>query len=216
MKSTDFASASLPRKALYLVTIVCVVLLLFAAYFFAIPPVQALFLPEAPANGWLVKPIVALRFCAAVFLGAFTIPVVQPMLRRHGLFPQPATKPLHPALWAQAVYSSWLVVAYFLGGVFYFSAYTLVTDEEIRIQNLVFPRRYGMGDIDRLLEVPRGFRVDKKDGPILDVRFRDGRRESLSLDCEGLTDQDLRGIRSMLSARTGKDWERDPEAVPHP
>src|SRR5688572_13984857 len=113
MNNTDFASATLPRKALYLATSLLAVLLLFAAYYFAVPVVQGMFLPEAPPNGWLVRPILALRFFAAVILGALTIPVLQPMLRRCGLFPKPSTKPLHPALWAYAVFSSWLVVAYF-------------------------------------------------------------------------------------------------------
>jgi hypothetical protein len=216
MNKTDFASASVPRKALYVVMILLVVALLFVAYYFAVPVIQGVFLPEAPPSGWLVRPMYALRCCAAVLLMGFTLPVVAPGLRRLGIFPQPAKKPLHPALWAHAVYGSLLVVVYFVTGVLYFSAYTLVTDQEILIHNPVYPRRYGMNDIAALVEIPRGFRVeaDKENGPVLNVYFHDRRRASLSLDCEGLTEQDLAGIRGMLAARTGKAWEQDPRAEP--
>ena len=39
---------------------------------------------------------------------------------------------------------------------------------------------------------------------MLNVRFQDERRASLSLASEGLTEEDLSGIRIMLSVRTGK------------
>ena len=72
-----------------------------------------------------------------------------------------------------------------------------------------------MNDIAALVEIPRGFRLEsrKENGVVLNLYFHDRRRASLSLDCEGLTEQDLVGIRGMLTARTGKAWEQDPKAV---
>jgi len=214
MNSTDFGSTNVPKKTLVTLPVLA---LLFAAYYFALPVFQGVFLPEAPPGGWLVRPIHACRFGAAAALTAMTMPLIAPGLRRLGLIPQPAKKQLHPALWAYVLGTGFVaLVVYFVGGVFYFSSYTLITEQEILIQNLVYPRRYGMNDIVALVEIPRGFRVEarKENGPILNVYFHDKRRASLSLDCEGLTEQDLAGIRRMLTARTGKTWERDPRAAP--
>lgn len=208
MNNTDFGSAKVPKKTL--VTLL-VLGLLFAAYYFALPVFQGVFLPEAPPGGWLVRPIHAARYGAAVVLMALTLPLIAPGLRRLGFMPQAAKKAFPSALWAYIQVTGLVaLVVYFMGGVFYFSSHTLITEQEILIQNLVYPRRYGMNDIAALVEIPEGFRVKASKGPVLTVRFHDGRSESLSLDCEGLTQADVADIRRMLTARTGKAWERDP------
>jgi hypothetical protein len=190
----------------------------FTTYYFLLPVFQVVFLPPPPANGWLVRPIQAFHFCAAAAFSIFTMPLLGSWMQRRGLAPAPTKLPgKRSALpLILLVKGGLLVIVYVAAGVFYFSAYTSITDEEIEIQNLVNPRRYGMGDVVSLVEIPEGFRVEARhqNGPVLDLNFRDGTRSTMSLDCEGLTEEDLRAIRGMLAEKTGKPWQRDPRAVP--
>jgi hypothetical protein len=215
MIGPDFGSIRV--KPLHVAATALASAIVFAAYYFLLPLLQNLFLPAAPANGWIVRPVHAFRFAATVVFGSLTMPLLSPWLRSRGLAADPAKQPELRRAFPRSlfVFGYLILIVYAVGAVFYLSQYTSITEQEIVVHNLVNPRRYGMGDVASLVEIPEGFRVEarKENGPVLNVHFGDGSEESLSLEREGLTHGDLARIRGMLVARTGKAWERDPRAV---
>ena len=190
----------------------------FTTTYFLLPLLQSLLLPEAPADGWLVRPPRATRFGATIVISCFMIPFLMRWLwRRAGQLPLVAREAEKlkglPVFKCVSILGFIVLILYGFGGVLYFSAYTSITDQEIAVHNIVNPRRYEMDDIASLVEIPEGFHVKTDYGPMLFLHFQDGSFKSLSLDCEGLTPQDLLGMRRMLSERSGKPWQRDPRAV---
>jgi hypothetical protein len=194
---------------------------IFAAWYFVLPWIRALFLPTASGGvvgPWMVYPNVAARFCACAFLSAVSLPFVMIGLRKRWNDADAAAgtrydpfrgRPL--AKIGPYLAGSVLCVIYGLALYFYFSCWAIVGPAGIDDRGPWRRKTHSFDQITSLEVVTRQMRHDDdhligNDGPWHKVAFVDGGTFDFGPEHEGCSEADISAIEKFIAQRSGKAW----------
>lgn len=205
----------IPRFA----TVLIAMALTFSAFYFLLPVLQRLTLPTAPggvSRPWVLRPILAVHFCACAFMTAVSVPLILRSFRRRwqlqdGLL---GTRfdPFHQRPGRRvALYAKGLLLfgIYGLALLFYLLSWEMIGPNSVEQHFLWTTRRHTYGQITSLATLPNGMRSNSlaKSGPWYEVHFADGKTLDFGKENEGTTDAELATIASFIAARSGQPWK---------
>ena len=215
-----FSRTDLKRTVVAVPILVTIML----CYWFLLPAIQSLFVPHPPggANGpWVVRPISAFRYYAAGLMTAVTAAVgFVPLKRRWngedaalGTYDSRCGTPR--GIGSGMTLGAWLLMpVYIAAPIFYLFSWTTVGPDGIE-ERLPWGRySHEYRNVTALETIPAGLRSDarKQGGPWYQVRFRSGRRVTISLDNEGTEPEELKAAAAFIAARSRLPWVRSGDA----
>lgn len=218
LETRSFSDVDAKRAAISLVIMAVVM----AGYWFMLPALQSLIIPgglSGPDGPWVIRPITAVRFCAAAAMGAVTFPLVMWPLQQAWNREDAALGSRYggiggPLKGLLLVKASLLLVVYFSALLFYLFSWTIIGPEGIEQRLPWTTRQHSYQDIVSLETIPEGQRSDSitQNGPWYSVRLKDGYSLSLCEDNEACTTEVLNAIATYIGERSGLKWERRSDA----
>ena len=212
--STDFR---LDRKRIAIV--LTIVAALGIANWFALPAIQRFFIPRSPDaihGPWIVRPITAFRFCAMAVLSGVTYPFIYSRLQKRwsredaesGEFSEPPAWQSATRTWLLAR-AALLFVIYLAGLLFYLLSWSKVGPDGIESHLPWTVHRHSFEEVVALETIPQGQRSESitQNGPWFRIKFQRGNSLDLSLENEGMTEEELDAVTSYIAKRSGRQWE---------
>jgi hypothetical protein len=220
---SDTETPSIPRRSSSIdawraVLIVPIFLVAAVCYWFILPVIQWLIIPNAPGGGngpWVVRPIVAFHFGAMVVLSAVTLPLITRLLKVWRRDPALGTQHDRSLIRVPLIAKGLLLLAvYAIGLVFYLFSWNMIGPDGIEEHLPWTTRKHSFQDIVSLETIPDGERSESihQDGPWYSIKFKSGPSITLSPDNEGSTDDELRAMATYIADRSGLTWERRSDA----
>jgi hypothetical protein len=184
----------------------------FFAFWFLLPTVRGLLLPEAEPGSWIVGPHRALRFGACTIISAVTLPLALRPLQRGWRERDLATRgaPLDPLASRPGtrvgllIKGGLLFVVYTVCAAFYWISYTRVSPDGIAVRSPLGTRSYSYSQIEALERAaPAAGEAEK-----YTIRFSDSSWAHFSADHEGTTALAIERIAAYVADRSGRRWAR--------
>jgi hypothetical protein len=206
---------------------VAVMAIVGAGYWFVLPAIQLLIIPTAPNgdNGpWVVRPILAVHFCATVAMAAVTFPLLTWPLQQVWNRKDAALGTRYDPFHGRAAKRGFLLVKSFLllaiyasGLVFYLFSWTMIGPDGIEQRLPWTTQKHSYKDILWLETIPDGERSESitGDGPWYSIKPKSGRSITLSEDNEGSTLEELLAMTSYIADGSGLRWMRRTDARAH-
>jgi hypothetical protein len=204
--------------------ILVIVAIASVCYWFILPAIQALIIPNAPGgpNGpWVVRPIMAIHFCAVAVMAAVTVPfILRPIQRvwaRQDAALGSRHDPFHgrPLMRVLFFVKGFLLLAVYASAlVFYLFSWTIIGPNGIQ-QSLPWTTlNHSFQDIVSLETIPDGERSESitQNGPWYSIKLKSGRFISLSDANEGCTRDELSAMTTFIADRSGLAWARRSDA----
>lgn len=198
----------------------------FAAWYFLLPLIQSAIVPRAPGGAtgpWVIRPILAARFCASGITSAVSAPFV---FKRFGARWRAAdaaagtrydpyrARPVAKALFM--LKGVVLAMIYASALLFYLFSWTTVGQDGIEDRWLWRRSFYAFDQIASLRSIPSGMRSEESghEGPWYRVEFADHRSVTFGRENEGCSDADLNAVATFLAQRSGESWQVPGDAKP--
>jgi len=197
-------------------TVLGLLIVTFAAWFFVLPWIQMIFLPTASGGAtgpWVIRPPLPVRFCACAILAATTMALLLRFLRKRWNAQDAAAgtqydpylnRPLAKA--GPYIAGSALVLIYSAALLIYLFSWAFVGPNGIAEHSLWIRRNHAFDQVMLLETIPHGTSrtAASKDGPQYTVFFTDGRKFSISIDNEGCSEADVSAIAKYIAERSNK------------
>lgn len=201
-----------PQPPLVQGAILLILLLLGGAfYWFLLPFVQMLFLPASgpiDSGQWIVRPPLAIHACASAIMAIATLPFVITKLRKRGIFSQPNpnfTPSKRPIAFAiVCLQATVLCLVYSSALIFYLFSWATVSDAGVEEHFPWTTRTYSFENVVALHILPSG--DHNQFGPYYSIKFKNKRSWGLSLDNEGMSEELLKTISTLVAERSNKEW----------
>jgi hypothetical protein len=195
----------------------------FAAWFFVLPCIQATILPSAPggmAGPWVLRPIIAARFCATAFLAAITMPLFMvPLSKRWrakdaelgSRYDPFRNRPFGKARIFLA--GGALALIYAAALLAYVSCWDDIGPAGIVDRLPWVTKKHGFDQIASLETIPAGMHSDgvARDGPWYRINFTDGGNFTFGHENEGCSDDDISAIAKFIAERSKQAWQVRPD-----
>ncbi len=219
LPTRSFNRTDAGRSAIFLVLLAAV----FAVWFFLLPWIQAVILPTATggtSGPWVVRPIIAVRFCACAILAAASMPLLLWRFgkRWHAQDVAAGTRydvrPGHKA--SVLIKGSILGLIYAGALLLYLFSWTIVGPSGIEQRMPWSHKEHSFDQIASLEMIPDGMRSDElvKNGPWFNVVFTDGRSFAFGHDNEGCAVTDMSAIATYIAEQSGQSWRVRVDARP--
>lgn len=203
-----------------------IVILVFAASFllwwFTLPVLQSLVLPNSSESTIVVRPVTALRFCATAILWCATVLAVLPRLHAiwraedvaRGTRLEPKTRRFKKIrLLVVGIVST---IVYGIAAPFYVLSWTEFRPDVVLVRQPWAAKSYGYDEVATLTFVPIGFRSDrlKQNGPWYAIGFSDGTSVTLSLDNERISIETLHEVENHVADESRIKWSQLEDITP--
>jgi hypothetical protein len=211
------------RGAIVLVLLAVV----FATWFFLLPWIQAAILPTAPGGStgpWVIRPIVAVHFCACAILSAVTLPLLMTRLRIRWNAADAAAgtrfDPFRNRLGGKVgifVAGGALLLIYAAALLLYLRCWDEVGPAGIQGRMPWGRKCHSFDQITSLKMIPSGMHSDgvARDGPWRRVVFVDGHTFIFGHENEGCSEAEVSAIARFIAERSGHAWRALADAGPH-
>lgn len=208
------------KKPAYIALVLSLLAVTMGAYYLILPLLQSVFLPPAPAGGFLIRPAKVLLFGACAVCSALTLPLLQNLMHRHPKLrlqtPSPMKEGAKKALYLKG---GLIFIVYLLTGSFYFLSYQTISEQGLSTQLPWGQRNYRFEQIEEILVIPEGHRDRRnkqREGPIYSLRFSDGSNFSFGSQNEALTAEKALEIGRFVAEMAGQQPRINPrsEAIP--
>lgn len=196
------------------------------AYWFMLPAIQSMILPDAPGGiggPWVIRSVFGLRFGAMLVMVFATIWLVSIPLRRawRRQDAELGTRydPLHdrPLKRIVVIVKVILLFAIYTGALaLYLFSWEFIGPNGIEQRLVVTTLRHSYEDIESLETIPDGEHSDSigQSGPYYCIKLKSGRCITLSDDQEGITREELRAVTDYVANRSGLEWVKRRDSRP--
>ena len=209
------------------VVVLALLAVVFSAWFFLLPWIQAAVLPTAtggPQGPWVLRPIIAVRFCASAFLSALSLPFLMKRFGRRWNAADAAVGTRYDpfrgrpgGLAMMLLAGSALALIYGVALLFYVCSWTVVGPAGIE-ERLPWGRRsHSFDQIASLEMIPGGMHSDEvaRDGPWHRIVFVDDRNFTFGNGNEGCSEAEISAIATFIAKQSRQTWRVRPDAKPH-
>jgi hypothetical protein len=210
-----FGQIDAGRCAIFLILLIGA----FAAWFFILQWIQFAILPKVAGGErgpWLIRPIIALHFCACAITSMLSVPFLMKRFRDRWNARDAAVGTKYDPFCDRPgrkvglmLKGGALALIYAAALPFYLYSWTIVTPGGIELQSPWGHRNYTFTQVRSLQIIPAGMRSDKlrKNGPWYQVEFADGRNFTFSSDNEGSRESEQSAIATFIAKHTGRSWQ---------
>ena len=219
LPTRKFSRADFGRSAIVLALLAIV----FTAWFFVLPRIQVLILPTAPggiAGPWVLRPIIAVRFCATAILAATTMAIFLVPLRKRWIAKDATLGSQYdpfrnrPFGKARVFLAGGALALIYTAALFaYLTCWTDIGPAGIVDRLPWVCKKHGFDQIASLETIPAGMHSNSvaRDGPWYRVNFTDGGNFTFGHENEGCPDADISAIAKFIAERSKQAWQVRPD-----